>query len=668
MSSRIIVWFLLALACAGAAVFLALHHPIAPLACLLGALAAFVACLWREKLWLFLVPACLPWLNFAPWTGWVLIEEFDLLLLAVLAAGYARLAAYSVACGRFARTGRGPDLPVPADPVTSWLVAALLLSAGIGVARGLLDAGSLQFDWYQGYVDPLNTVRAVKGLVFAVLTLPLLMDAARTRNPGLGRSLLLGMVSGAGVVCTVVLWERLAYPGLLDFSVVYRVTAWFWEMHVGGAAVDAYLALASPFVLLFWVRTRTAWSRGLASILLLALVYAILVTFSRGLYAAVFVALLVFASVSLRWRSTGKHGVVARAPKKRHGALLVWRFLALPVATVGVVAWLAFGTDSFLVNRLQNTDNAWAGRQRHWANGLAMVRSPADWVFGIGLGRFPARYTSAFADGDFPGAARAAGSSRAAADTFVTLQGPRVTDERGGLFTLTQRVSPVAGARYLASGRYRAAVRSELVVQVCERHLLYNWGCQEAWFETQPGAAGWHDFSVSLQGARFAAPELLAARLAFFTISVVNAGGQADLTGLQLSSGDQAVMLLNGDFGTGLARWFPAAQYYFLPWHTDSMLLELVVERGLTGLLAVVALLVFALMAATRLRGLDRPCAACLLASLAGVLVVGAVSSVLDVPRVAFLMYFLMFFSLVMGHPATDTRHGPPGLPSVAAS
>ena len=37
----------------------------------------------------------------------------------------------------------------------------------------------------------------------------------------------------------------------------------------------------------------------------------------------------------------------------------------------------------------------------------------------------------------------------------------------------------------------------------------------------------------------------------------MNAGGQADLTGLQLSSGDQAVMLLNGDFGTGLACWFP---------------------------------------------------------------------------------------------------------------
>lgn len=211
----------------------------------------------------------------------------------------------------------------------------------------------------------------------------------------------------------------------------------------------------------------------------------------------------------------------------------------------------------------------------------------------------------------------------------------------------------------MASGQYRAATPAALVLQVCERHLLYRWNCQEASFETQAGVSGWRGFSLDLQGERFDATSWFAPRLAFYTISVVNAGGQVDLARLQLATADNAGLLLNGDFAAGLARWFPAAQYYFVPWHTDSMLLELVVERGLAGLLAVACLLMAAAVAAVRLRRLDRTGAACLFASLAGVLVVGAVSSVLDVARVAFLWYFLMFYLVNLGRPAIAATPDP---------
>ena len=56
-----------------------------------------------------------------------------------------------------------------------------------------------------------------------------------------------GMVAGLALVCLVVLWERAVYAGLFDFSLPYRTSAWFWEMHVGGGAIDAYLAMALPF-------------------------------------------------------------------------------------------------------------------------------------------------------------------------------------------------------------------------------------------------------------------------------------------------------------------------------------------------------------------------------------------------------------------------------------
>jgi hypothetical protein len=94
-------------------------------------------------------------------------------------------------------------------------------------------------------------------------------------------------------VSVAVLWERLAYTGLLDFSSDYRATGPFWEMHVGGAALDAVLAMGLPFAFAVLLRAaspaRWLWA---ATVLALAL-YAALVTFSRIVYAAVPAGLLV---------------------------------------------------------------------------------------------------------------------------------------------------------------------------------------------------------------------------------------------------------------------------------------------------------------------------------------------------------------------------------------
>ena len=70
-------------------------------------------------------------------------------------------------------------------------------------------------------------------------------------------------------------------------------------------------------------------------------------------------------------------------------------------------------------------------------------------------------------------------------------------------------------------------------------------------------------------------------------------------------------LLANDDFAEGMARWFPVAQGYFVPWHVDNLALELLIERGAVSLAA---------------------------AALAGALLVGCVSSLLDMPRVAVLL------------------------------
>ena len=73
-----------------------------------------------------------------------------------------------------------------------------------------------------------------------------------------------GLVAGLVFASLAILWERLAFPGLLNFSSDYRTTALFWEMHVGGAALDGFLALTAPFAVreVLVARVRRAKDSG----------------------------------------------------------------------------------------------------------------------------------------------------------------------------------------------------------------------------------------------------------------------------------------------------------------------------------------------------------------------------------------------------------------------
>ena len=54
----------------------------------------------RPMLWLFLVPALLPVIDLAPWTGWLIVEEFDMLVLGAAAGAYASIALRGETRGR----------------------------------------------------------------------------------------------------------------------------------------------------------------------------------------------------------------------------------------------------------------------------------------------------------------------------------------------------------------------------------------------------------------------------------------------------------------------------------------------------------------------------------------------------------------------------------------
>ena len=360
-SRRQWLWAPLGASALMAALTLAMHHPLWPTTATAAVSLWFVLTLSRPGLWLLVVPASLPLLNFSPWTGWLILDEFDLLILATLAGGYVRLA--------FETQPQPAEMPTPSVPArNSRLLIALALllgaSSALSLFRGFADAGINAPTLFQGYADPLNSFRVSKSSFSVLLLLPLLLRQLRVSATAAAQHLAHGMLLGISVVTAAVLWERAAYPELLNFSAPYRTTALFWEMHVGGAALDAYLALATPFVawLLWSARSPGRWA--LAAVLTLLCGYVCLTTFSRGVYLAVGVPLVVLGLVVwVRWLDLQP---AWRSWRKVASALLL---LALLAEVIGVL-----GGSSFMKKRLAATEEDAGSRMAHWTHGLVLFK------------------------------------------------------------------------------------------------------------------------------------------------------------------------------------------------------------------------------------------------------------------------------------------------------
>lgn len=650
---------LLGLSCFAAGVVLAWHHPVWPLAVLAGFCLWFVIAAWRPGSWLFVVPAGLPFLNLSPWTGWLIFEEFDLLLLGAAAGAF---------CRRAWDSGHGvADAPggTGSRPRRSTLATSLLVLLGgfgtLALYRGFADAGGFSFSWFQGYEDALNSLRIFKSLLWALLLLPLLLQEMQSSSQSAGRRLASGMVTGLAGVTLVVLWERIAYPGVLDFSSHYRTTALFWEMHVGGAALDGYLVMATPFVVWALRTARNPRQWAAAAVLALLTGYACLTTFSRGVYLAVAGPLVILGVLLWRQKNGGASTDVHAGSGlqwKRAG----WRTkagLALTVALAGEVL-LVLGAGSFMMERVASSERDLGSRVTHWRHGLHLLKSPSEWLFGKGLGRLPADYAQSVPQGEFPGHVRMLQerTAQTAPNRAVTVSGPQTLRALGGSYGLTQRVGAVPGAMYHVSLDVRVEEATELFMEVCERHLLYEVACQCSTLHIPPAGTGWQRLHVPLRGASLTAGAWYAPRSAMFSLSVVNPGGVADLDNVSLIVAGRGELLANGDFSQGLAHWLPVSRYYFLPWHIDNLFLEWLIERGVVGLLLNVALMMSALrqLVLSPVRG--SAISPYLTASLSAVLMVGLVSSIMDMPRVAFLLYFLSLYALLCAPDSGQTEAG----------
>jgi hypothetical protein len=668
-----LVGLTVALFCLMTGLALAWQHPLWPTVSLALFYIWVVVVAWRPWLWLFFVPACLPFLNFWPWTGWQAFDEFDLLLLGALAGGYAR----------------GLRLARNNGRAFNSLLLALTLATAISLARGLISAGwfdnavdtSLAASQAQTYESVWNVFRIAKSLAFALLFAPLLAsqmqtEASRQRAQRLFGT---GMLVGLAVVTLVALWERAAYPGWLEFSTRYRTTALFWEMHVGGAAIDAYLVIATPFLgWALWSTRRPALWAGLALLAVLTC-YAVLTTFSRGVYLAVLGPLVGMAlSALVRKRRLSLVGITTQMGARISG--LGWRgkaggVLILLLATE--VLGVALG-GSFVAERVASAQDDLDSRIEHWSRGIDLLQTPLDWAFGLGLGRLPAQYAQISPETEFSGrvlltrpaegetpvadATRKTDSPAAtpAASAYqITLLGPESNLELGGLFSLTQQVDFSKNSAYTAKLRARAETEADLRLKICEKHLIYEANCHYRFLKIRPLPDGqWQTLSIPLRGRSQSPNTNTLPRLGVFSMSVINAGGALAVQKVTVTGPGGKEILQNGDFSQGLSGWFPSSQSYYLPWHIDNVYLELLIERGLLGLALMIAWVLVVLKGAAQSPAGSQSLSRYLTAALVGAAMIGLVSSWMDAPRIAFMVFMLLFFSTQMNrHLPRDLHH-----------
>jgi hypothetical protein len=253
----------------------------------------------RPDWWLVLLPALWPIADLARWTGQIHVTESDALALATVACLSFRHLAPGAPAGTDDRS------PFRAG-VTAWVgMLALAFVAVVGIARGMSEFPPASVEAWTGYSGSMNAVRVGKGWLLPMLLVPFLHSALRRDGDGTFRKLAMGLAFGLGTAALAAVWERLAFPGLTDFAQDYRTTAMFWEMHVGGAALDGWFALSLPFALYAaWSVRRSLVQFGLALSILAVGGYAVLTTFSRGLYLAVLAGLACLCIVVLRARTT----------------------------------------------------------------------------------------------------------------------------------------------------------------------------------------------------------------------------------------------------------------------------------------------------------------------------------------------------------------------------
>ena len=569
----------------------------------LAACAALIG--YHPALIALFIPAALPVLDFAPWSGRYFFDEFDLLLLTCLAVGYAR-------------GPRGPRLKSHRDALFTAASALLAVSFAISAVRGLIPWPPHDANAFANYHSSFNALRIGKGALWAFLTYGLLRRLAAAEID-IRRPLALGMTTGLALTVAVIFWERLTFVGLSDFSSDYRVTGLFSSMHTGGAYIECFLVTTLPFLLLLVFQSRSWGSRLLGGLLLLASTYALMVTFSRNGYSAFGAAVAISLFFTL-----------FRSGRRQQRSILI---VLLVGAMSGVALPIFMG--QFAQERISTLAKDYATRQAHWQDALD-IRTP-DWpttLFGMGLGRYPESHYL------LSNEARHAGTFRLKSEDG----NPFLRLGSGDPIYFEQIVSIVPRRNYVLKLDVRASQPNEkIAASVCEKWLLASFSCVSIALNAGPEAGAWSTVEASFSSASLGDHPWYASKPVKFALHNPSGKSRVDIDNVKLETISGESLLLNGDFSKALDHWYFSADGH-LQWHTKSLLVSVLFDQGWFGLITLCLFLMLAIRRAAGRAWRGDLHAAAALASLCGFLVVGLFDTLIDAPRFLLLLLLLCWY------------------------
>jgi hypothetical protein len=327
-------------------------------------------------------------------------------------------------------------------------------------------------------------------------------------------------------------------------------------------------------------------------------------------------------------------------------------------AAVGVVTPALLG--SRMEARMSTTDQDMGTRVGHWQDALSIMQPDlVTTLFGMGVGRFPASYLWAHSDEKM-------GTYRFLPDE----SGHHLALGSGQDLRFTQRVPLPANQDFTLAMEVRTAdPKVWLHVMLYRRHMIManEWPGQNLTFETHLENTGgewqklvWRFNTGDLgEGATPGRLPLVLELMNWRKYDFVDqAGTVLEFDNLSLKDAQGREWLANGDFSRGLERWFPHYDFNHLPWHVKNLWVNVYFDQGLLGLLGLAGFIATILYAAVR-RGLQGdPWGLAVSASMASFLAVGLFGGLLDMPRIIFIGYLMLFVTALSG-PIRRQRPGP---------
>lgn len=592
---------LIAFAAGSLALIGLLAYPVGTL-WLIAALTGYAALLWRYPgAWLFAVPALLPALDLSPWTGRLMLDEFDLLLLVTLAVTYLR-------------TYRINPRPWP-NRTLSWAVMLLWLSWSIATVRGLWPLWEHQGTLSDSSHSPLETWLVGKGLLWALLFAPLLRRIPAENTGAALRRMGHGLVAGLAMVTLAVFWERQAYVGMADFENVFRVTGTFASMHTGGAYIEAFIAFAFPALVVSILAARSWTLKFLGIAFAVGVSYAMLVTFSRGGYAALIAGLIPVMVCMLR------------QPKEYS----IHRWLALTgVLTASVAAAVPVLSGGFAQSRLGRIAEDLSIREAHWRQALNLMDAgPMAALVGMGFGQYPILYAVGAETARAPGTYTV---FREGDDSYLRLGA-------GETVFLDQIVDVRAGEEYTLSARVRRrSGDGALGIPLCEKALLYSFECVRSELRPESSEHEWSTITIEVNSRDLGESEHWPHPPVKLSLHNKSTDTALDVDDVSLKPKDGQELVANGDFSAGIARWMFVADQD-LAWHIHQQTVEMYFAQGVLGLTAFALLLIgTGRILWPVLRGGELT-AAMSAGALLAFLTVGLLGSTMDTARLSMLFY-----------------------------